>query len=169
VSYELSDALEAQWALQVQAYGKDPRKLSDEERMEWVRWNILALEDELHEALQETGWKPWATKNHLNEDAFRGELVDGLHFFLNLMLVANISAEELLAGYQLKREKNAKRQADGYDGVSTKCPECKRALDDDAVECGVYTDDGENYFFCVVTGLACFPDVSSEVWRYGRD
>jgi hypothetical protein len=135
VTYELRDALADQIALQVQSYGRDPRDLDENERMEWVRWNVLALEDELHEALQETGWKPWATSNHLNRDAFRGELVDAFHFFLNLMAVADIPADELLASYRKKREKNARRQALGYDGVSEKCSECKRALDDDAVLC----------------------------------
>lgn len=164
MSYELSDALEAQWALQVEAYGKDPRKLSDAEKMDWVRWNVLALEDELHEALQETGWKPWATSQHLNQDAFRGELVDALHFFLNLMLAADISAEELLAGYQLKREKNAKRQADGYDGVSTKCPACKRALDDDAVLCGVKVEEDGEYFWCDAVEGVVDPKTGEAVW-----
>ena len=31
---------------------------------------------------------------------------------------------------EAKRAKNAQRQLDGYDGVSTKCPKCGRALDD---------------------------------------
>ena len=39
-------------------------------------------------------------------------------------------------------KKNAKRQEEGYDGVSTKCPGCHRALDDDAVLCTVTYWDG---------------------------
>lgn len=153
MSYELRDALEAQRQLQIQSYGKDPLELTDDERMDWVRWNVLALEDELHEAMQETGWKPWATSNHLNKDAFRGEMVDAFHFFLNLMLVGGITAEDLLAGYQKKREKNARRQELGYDGVVDKCPECKRALDDDAVRC-VKTDGARGtQYWCERTGV----------------
>ena len=136
MTYELRDALEAQNDLQVAAYGgQSPRDLSDEDRAAFISWNALALTDELHEALAEVGWKPWATSRHLNRDAFMGELVDMLHFFMNLMLAGNISAEELLEAYQKKREKNIKRQEDGYDGVTEKCPHCKRALDDEAVEC----------------------------------
>jgi hypothetical protein len=130
VTYELRDAFKDQHALQVDAYKKDPTNLEPEERAEFIRWNILALEDELHEALGEVGWKPWATSRHLNKAEFQGELVDALHFFLNLMLAADIDPDELLAGYQAKRLKNAKRQEEGYDGVTGKCPVCSRALDD---------------------------------------
>ena len=53
-------ALKAQLELQITSYGSDPRGSDDNEKLEWIRWNVLALEDELHEALAETGWKPWA-------------------------------------------------------------------------------------------------------------
>ena len=129
------EALEAQLALQIESFGTDPRLLDDVQKTEWIRWNVLALEDELHEALAETGWKPWATSNHINRDAFVSELVDAFHFLMNLMLVVGCDADEFLAKYGEKRGINAKRQADGYDGVSTKCPKCKRALDDPAVGC----------------------------------
>lgn len=135
----LGDALRLQDELQQKSYGYTISEMSDKNRIEFIRWNVLALEDELHEALGETGWKPWQTSKHINREAFKGELVDALHFFLNLMLAGDITAEELLAGYLDKREKNAKRQEDGYDGVSTKCPKCKRALDDNAVLCSVDT------------------------------
>ena len=71
----------------------------------------------------------------MNEDAAKGELVDVFHFFMNLCMVAHMGPEELMQRYIEKRNVNAKRQEEGYDGVSTKCPECKRALDDPAVQC----------------------------------
>ena len=148
MSYQLSDALQAQLELQIKSYGQDPRDFTDQQKMHWILVNAYALEDEINEATAEVGWKPWAISNHINRDAYKGELVDALHFFLNLMLAADISAEELFKGYQLKREKNAKRQADGYDGVSTKCPGCRRALDDDAVECAVDLNN-LGYVWCV--------------------
>lgn len=135
MTYEFQDALDAQRQLQVKAYGYDPVEMPQDEKIEFIRWNILALEDELHEAIAEVGWKPWATSRHINREAFRGELVDAFHFLMNLMLVVDIDAEEFLSAYRAKREKNAKRQAAGYDGVSGKCAGCSRALDDDAVSC----------------------------------
>lgn len=130
-------ALEAQRQLQIKSYGADPVTLTGDEAADWIRWNVLALEDELHEALAETGWKPWATSRHINRDAFIGELVDSFHFLMNLMLVVDCSADEFLDKYFVKRGINAARQAAGYDGVTTKCVKCKRALDDVSVACTV--------------------------------
>jgi hypothetical protein len=169
VTYEFRDALAAQIALQKKSYKKDITKLDPEERAEFIRWNVLALENELHEALGETGWKPWATSRHLNRDAFKGELVDAFHFFMNLMALGEITADELLEDYQVKRQKNAKRQEDGYDGVSTKCPSCKRALDDVAVTCGVYADEDGDFFWCdAIEGVVAVAK-TSPVWKYVRD
>jgi dimeric dUTPase (all-alpha-NTP-PPase superfamily) len=134
---QFEDALNEQLKLLVNSFKKDPTQLTNEEKMDWIRWNILALEDELHEALAETGWKPWSTSQHINRDAFVSELVDAFHFLMNLMLVVDCSAEEFLAKYMQKRGINAKRQAEGYDGVTGKCRNCKRALDDPAVACTV--------------------------------
>jgi dimeric dUTPase (all-alpha-NTP-PPase superfamily) len=128
-------ALEAQLQLQIHSFGANPKTLDDDQKVEWIRWNVLALEDELHELLAETGWKPWATSKHVNRDAFISELVDSFHFMMNLMLVVDCSAEEFLEKYFVKRGINEKRQIDGYDGIAGKCRHCHRALDDDAVLC----------------------------------
>ena len=130
-------ALEAQLTLQVNSFGKDPRILNNDEKLEWVRWNVLALEDELHELLAETGWKPWASSRHINREAYVGELVDAFHFMMNLMLIVDCSAEEFLTKYFEKRKINVQRQVEGYDGVSTKCKMCHRAMDDSAVKCTI--------------------------------
>lgn len=134
-SADLQAAFLAQLNLQIESYGSDPRELMGDERIDFIRWNVLALEDELHEALAETGWKPWATSRHINTDKFHGELVDAFHFFMNLCLVSGLTADQLLERYFEKRAINAKRQARGYDGVDGKCPKCRRALDDPTVVC----------------------------------
>lgn len=134
---KFQDALDAQHELQVKSFGADPKDLTTEEGLEWIRWNVLALEDELHELLAETGWKPWAKSKHINRDAYVSELVDAFHFLMNLMLVVDCDADEFLAKYAEKRGINAQRQAEGYDGVTGKCPKCRRALDDTAVLCTV--------------------------------
>lgn len=126
----LDDAFTAQRALQIESYGSDPGALPKDEAIEFIRWNILALEDELHEALGEVGWKPWATSSHINIRPYKGELVDAFHFFMNLCLVVGMTGDELLELYLEKRAINARRQEQGYDGVSEKCPKCHRALDD---------------------------------------
>lgn len=115
--------------------GKRIEDFTDEERMEALRINVLGLMGELYEALDETGWKPWATSNHMNHAAFKSELVDAWHFFMNLMIHSNMTAEELLVGYMEKWQINMDRQTNGYDGVSSKCPGCHRAYDDKHVGC----------------------------------
>lgn len=106
-----------------------------EEAIGFIHWNVTALVDELHELLGEIGWKPWATSKHINLEAARGEWVDALHFLLNLAMVLGLTPDGIVSRYDAKHEKNAKRQEDGYDGVTTKCPGCHRALDDTAVNC----------------------------------
>lgn len=103
--------------------------------MQQIRDNALSLVAETIEAIDETGWKPWASSNHINHKALHSEIVDMWHFFMNLMILADMTADELWEGYRAKHQKNRARQLNGYDGVSTKCPQCKRAYDDSAVLC----------------------------------
>ena len=124
-----------QFDLQTNTYGYNFADMTNEERVEFIRWNVLALQDELHEALGEVGWKPWATSKHINRDAYTGELVDAWHFFMNLCLVVGMQGNELQSRYMAKASVNEQRQEDCYDGVSSKCPSCKRAYDDSAVKC----------------------------------
>lgn len=109
-------------------------------RAEYVRMNVLGASSELHEALNETGWKPWATSQHFNTDAVIGECVDAFHFIINIMLASGIAPDRLadmfFEKYLEKNERNGTRQEEGYDGVSSKCPHCSRALDDVGVNQG---------------------------------
>lgn len=127
--------LNSQRDLQKKHFKTDISLLNDEERAQYIRDMSLALTDELHEALNETGWKPWATSRHFNREAFIGEMIDVLHFWCNLILLANVNERDIVEAYCLKAEKNAKRQMAGYDGVAGKCQSCNRAFDDAAVLC----------------------------------
>lgn len=131
----LRESLAMQKELQERSMGYAFHKMTPGERSEYLSEMILALEDELHEAMKEFSWKSWASAQYFNRDTFVGELVDAWHFLMNLLIAADVSAEELYTRYVTKNMLNAKRQREGYDGVSSKCPVCKRALDDDAVEC----------------------------------
>jgi hypothetical protein len=132
--------LELQLELQVLAFNSDPRELCESPnlRAEFMIWNAFAAEDELHEAMQEIGWKPWASSRHLDDEAFLGEIVDALHFIGNMVLACAINRFEtpevlskmLWMKYQEKVKVNIDRQREGYDGVKDKCPSCKRELID---------------------------------------
>jgi dimeric dUTPase (all-alpha-NTP-PPase superfamily) len=140
----LTEMLKAQRALQVDSFKQDPCLLEGEERIEFIRWNVLALEDELHEMLQETGWKPWATSRHVNADAAIKEMIDAWHFFMNLLLAImgpeigidlvvgripeEVFTDIFVVRYLDKVKVNAQRQKDGYDGLTGKCVKCHRDL-----------------------------------------
>lgn len=133
----LAAMLRAQRELQIKSFDLDPSELEDGPRMEFIRWNVLALIAEMVEYLDETGWKPWATSQHINAEEALGELVDAWHFFMNILWAtegggllgdADVLAEVFTGRYFKKREVNAQRQADGYDGVTGKCEGCHRDL-----------------------------------------
>lgn len=148
-----SNILRLQSDLQANSYGYKVEELEGSDLIEYIRWNVLALEDELHEALAETSWKPWANNHYVNRIQFLKELVDAAHFFNNMWLAVSKldpeAASELFEGmYEAKHAMNAKRMADGYDGKTGKCPHCRRALDDgntkDAVD-----EDGLEITYCI--------------------
>lgn len=106
---------------------------------------VMALQDELHEALGEIGWKPWATSRHFNTEAVQGELIDAFCFLMSLMLLAGMDANTIFNKYMLKMTINHNRQDNGYDAVNNKCPFCKRAYDDSTVQCTGPDEDGNYY------------------------
>lgn len=131
----LKTIFDRQLKLQRDSFGIDPGQMSEDAKIQYIRDMILAATDELHEALNETGWKPWASSRHINREAFVGELIDVMHFMVNLWLAVDATPEEIEQKYLAKANKNAKRQADGYNGVDGKCTICGRAFDDAAVTC----------------------------------
>ena len=129
---------QAQYELQQQIppLGRTPYDLRGEERIQFFKDQILALENELHaEVLGEMGWKPWATSRHFNREAVAHELIDVFHFFLNLCMAAEMGPAEFYRLYMEKNEINRRRQTNGYDGVEGKCKDCGRALDDPQTLC----------------------------------
>lgn len=138
---QISDMLAAQAELQLKMPGgTDPRHMVGDDRASFLTWNAFALTDELHEAFNEIGWKPWATSRHINRDLAMKEMVDAFHFFMNILLAISpgMSASEIAAEfcgkYYEKNKINTKRQEVGYDGVTGKCELCKR----DLAEVGVF-------------------------------
>jgi dimeric dUTPase (all-alpha-NTP-PPase superfamily) len=114
----------------------DPDELAD-----YVTTNYTALVVELGEFMQEVGWKDWATpRGWVNRRQAVGELVDAGHFLANLLCALDVTDAEWEEAYRAKQEVNRRRQREGYDGVSGKCPVCRRAYDDADVSCTRATD-----------------------------
>lgn len=128
----LNEMFEEQIKLQ-HALGHDPRVMTVEERIEFIKDMVLACTDELHEALNETGWKSWAASKHINEEAAFGELRDALQFLMNAMYAVDCTTPEGVAqrvfdDHAEKLTKNWQRIVNGYDGIAGKCPQCRRDL-----------------------------------------
>lgn len=160
---DLNDLLEAQAALQLKMpNGIDPRDMTEEQKALFIKDMTLALTDELHELLAEVGWKPWASSRHVNVESARGELIDALHFMLNLALALDMDGFQIQEMYFAKHKKNQQRQESGYDGVSEKCCVCNRALDDEDKllsrgEEGCFDPTDRNSGHCREVGKAIFP------------
>lgn len=140
----LEQIMEKQRELQLRL-GTDFSNMTLEERAAFMRDHRGYLADEVAEALYEMPcYKLWKDYSKMSESdvliawqKVRMELVDSLHFFVNLLLCAGFTAEELHAMYMAKNKENHRRQDEGYD---TDC-----SYRDQAVE-----DVLDNYYECTV-------------------
>lgn len=151
---KLEHMIKMQLEMQERTYGFDFVSMSQDERIRYIRDQHQAVVVELTEVLDETEWKPWAKPSspvhgrRINRDEYVSELIDVIHFWLNMLfpvcgkMTPTEIADEIFTRFALKNRTNAQRQLDGYDGKSTKCGGCSRALDDVAVECTRTGDQG---------------------------
>lgn len=106
--------------LQKSAYDTDPPLLRGEEWRAYMRWNTLAAQVELGEAIQEVPWKPWAVDLEPTQEEllkFAKEQVDVLHFIGNMLCAAGVTDDVLSNLYLEKMRINEARQATGtYTG-----------------------------------------------------
>ncbi len=102
--------------------GTDFANMDYAERAQFMRNHRGYMEDEIAEALYEMpNYKMWKDYSNMSEEAHqvawqkvRMELIDALHFFVNLMLCAGMTAEEVHYMYMAKNKENHRRQDDGY-------------------------------------------------------
>lgn len=138
-----------QWHLQTEITKKDVLRLTHEERVEYVHEMHTAIVRELSEMLDEISWKSWARSTFFHRQAYLKELVDILHFWMNLVLAAGLPetgtthdlVDEVTWLYFEKANVNSHRVRTGYDGISTKCA-CGRAIDDGVPSGTGQTPDG---------------------------
>ncbi len=101
--------------------------------IDYIRWNMLAIDDELAEVRKAISWKPWQhDEPYADRKEIIKECVDVLHFVANILCAAGATDAELDAEYLAKMQKNADRQKNGYKvrDIGMKCTKCARALDD---------------------------------------
>jgi dUTPase len=166
---DIQGMLDAQRSLIRTISDTDYGAQTGDERAESIRLNVLALTDELHEALRESGWKTWASSRHLNRYKFKEELIDAWHFFMNLWLIADGTEDEFLSMYFRKRQTNLNRYENGYTGTSdrrltafdnpTLCALCStdiRALERGDISRARFADKDGN-IFCSEDCAKTFP------------
>jgi hypothetical protein len=131
--------LDATRKLQQTAYGVDYTVFHSDEPenlralIEYIRWNMLAIDDELAEVRKAISWKPWQHDDpYADRHEILKECVDVLHFVANILCAAGATDDELDLAYLNKMQLNADRQKKGYRVLDTgmKCAQCARALDD---------------------------------------
>lgn len=125
-------------------------EMTAEERAEFMRNHRGYLEDEVAEALYEMpNYKLWKDYSNMSPEArnvawqkVRMELVDALHFFINLTLCAGFTAEELFSMYMMKNAENHRRQDAGYTSEDSyreqsvedvMQPSCTVSMDDEVI------------------------------------
>jgi dimeric dUTPase (all-alpha-NTP-PPase superfamily) len=79
----------------------------------WLRNYLRALQAESAELEQELLWK-WWSKDKIDLQNIRVEIVDLMHFLTSLALTAGLSAEEFHRLYTAKHRVNQERQDKGY-------------------------------------------------------
>ncbi len=71
----------------------------------------------IHEAVELqrlTNWKWWKKPHEFNEKLAREELIDILHFVIQIALELNMDADDLIKEYKSKNEINKNRQKNNY-------------------------------------------------------
>jgi hypothetical protein len=127
--------LHATLQLQRESFGQDPPALEGDERADWLMMNFFAMNAEITEMSDECGWKPWTQpRGWINRDAMIAEAVDVMHFLANVLVTLDADITQLGVDlsekYLEKVAKNRIRQQKGDDGVSRRCRNCRRSLDD---------------------------------------
>lgn len=123
--------LESTRRLQEESFGA-VYPIEGERLADYAIVNHSALVVEASELLDEFRWKPWAKpRGGVNRALALKEAVDVAHFLANILCALDVTDAEWEAAYQAKQQVNATRQREGYDGITGKCPGCKRAYDDD--------------------------------------
>ena len=80
---------------------------------EWLANYLAAMDDESRELKEELLWK-WWSKDTLDMQNIRVEIVDQLHFWVSLALTAGMDSEKVFDLYYQKNKVNIERQDKDY-------------------------------------------------------
>jgi len=80
---------------------------------DWLGRYLTALDDESRELREELLWK-WWSKDTLDMQNIRVEIIDQLHFWISLALTAGLDAQAVFSIYMQKNAVNHQRQESDY-------------------------------------------------------
>ena len=83
----------------------------------WLSNYTRAMEEEIRELSEELLWK-WWSKDELDLQNIRVELIDILHFLVSAMISAGLTADKVFDVYRQKHAVNINRQDSGYNKAS---------------------------------------------------
>jgi dUTPase. len=81
---------------------------------QWIARYTQAMEAELNELKDDLLWK-WWSKDKIDIQNVRVELIDMLHFLISAMISAGLSADKVFDIYRQKHAVNVARQDAGYN------------------------------------------------------
>ena len=94
----------------------DPYGMSEKDRVRWTKELMVCLMAEMSETLNWTCWKHWKNyhgkKN--NDLEIQYELVDMLHFLMDLMILWKMDVRTVFSMYVQKSRENFRRQKEEY-------------------------------------------------------
>lgn len=99
----------------------DKIKQSESMKQQYINQMILALHEEAVEIMRETAYKNpeyvpfgWKKNQKFDKEKFKEEIIDIIHFVMNLCIVSGMEPQEIFDRYLNKNKENHKRQEDGY-------------------------------------------------------
>lgn len=119
--YKLETIMDKQASLQ-ERLGTDFSAMSYRDKAAFMKAHFVYLDQELQEALYEMPFfKDWKDYSSMSDEDIekawakvRMELIDALHFFVNLLLCSGMSANDVYNMYLAKNKENNRRQDAGY-------------------------------------------------------
>ncbi len=93
---------------------KDKEMMVNDLPNKWLVNYSKAMKEELYELDDELLWK-WWSKDKIDMQNIRVELIDILHFLISAMMCAGLTADKVFDIYQQKHAVNIKRQNSDYN------------------------------------------------------
>lgn len=117
----LEEIFKKQKELQVKLGVVDKYKIDDSMKQQYINQMCLALHEESVEIMRESAYKNpdfmpfgWKKNQTFNTENFKKEIVDLMHFLVNLCLVVDMTPKEFYELYTEKNKENHVRKDTNY-------------------------------------------------------